>query len=93
MKRSVSVVLPITATTLALYGLLLYLLKDAELLEAQRNRAEPGSIMVDDKNTLDGRVEFSTLPRTFDNDVVHIASSKDGNVVEVPGSERAIRMA
>ncbi|KAF8655806.1 hypothetical protein AX16_002891 [Volvariella volvacea WC 439] len=35
-------VLPIGATTLALWGLCLYLLKDADLLEAQRNKPEKG---------------------------------------------------
>ncbi|KAG9026721.1 hypothetical protein FRB95_008527 [Tulasnella sp. JGI-2019a] len=41
------VILPMSATAFALYRLLLYLLKDAELLEAQRNRAEGGSLDVD----------------------------------------------
>ncbi|KAG5339711.1 hypothetical protein C0989_003961 [Termitomyces sp. Mn162] len=75
-------VFPILATTTALWGLLLYLLKNAELLEAQRNRGEPDSQdLGEDSKTLQNQISFSTLPRTFASDVELIAASKDGNVV------------
>ena len=77
------VVLPIAATTTALWGLLLYLLKNAELLEAQRNRAEPDSPVLRDEThaALEGTISFSTLPRAFPADVELITASKNGEVV------------
>ncbi|KAF5386606.1 hypothetical protein D9615_001934 [Tricholomella constricta] len=75
-------VFPIAATTSALYALLLYLLKNAELLEAQRNRAEPESPdLQEDLKALEGQISFSTLPRAFTSDVELIAASRDGNVI------------
>ncbi|TFK34829.1 sterol regulatory element binding protein cleavage-activating protein [Crucibulum laeve] len=75
-------VLPIAVTTSALWGLLLYLLKDTELLEAQRNRVDATTIKQgEDGTSLEGEVEFSTLPRAFASDVELIAASKDGQVV------------
>jgi hypothetical protein len=75
------VVLPITATTTALYFLCLYLLKDAELLEAQRNRAESSSEDADEKTPLEGRISFTTMPRVFPTDVELLMASKDGRVI------------
>ena len=76
------VLIPITVTTAALYGLLLYLLKDADLLEAQRNRPESDA---EDKEEVippvEGQLSFTTLPRAFIADVDLIATSKDGSVV------------
>ena len=75
-------VLPIAGTTSMLYFLLLYLLKDTELLEAQRNREGPDSVGFDaDSNTFEGGTFFSTLPRAFTSDVELISSSKDGEIV------------
>ncbi|KAG6845686.1 hypothetical protein H0H87_004947 [Tephrocybe sp. NHM501043] len=75
-------VFPIVATTTALWGLLLYLLKNAELLEAQRNRAEPDSQDSEgESKILESQISFSTLPRAFASDIELIASSKDGNIV------------
>ena len=75
-------VFPIAATTTILWGLLLYLLKNAELLEAQRNRAGPNLPDLQGQCKItEGRIAFSTLPRVFTSDVEHIAASKDGNVV------------
>ena len=75
-------VLPIASTTGMLYILLLYLLKDAELLEAQRHREGPDTLDVDtDANTFEGQISFSTLPRAIVSDVELIASSKDGQTV------------
>lgn len=75
-------VLPIAATTSALWLLLLYLLKNAELLEAQRSRGEPGEDGSSGaRKPLESHVSFSTLPRAFASDVELIAASKDGKVV------------
>jgi len=85
-------IVPIAATTGALYGLLLYLLRNTELLEAQRNRlgtededhavislhAKDGSRTM---KTLEDKVKFRTLPRAFASDVELIASSKGGEVI------------
>ena len=94
-----TMVVPIAATTGALYGLLLYLLKNTELLEAQRNRlgaddeddttvsefAKNSNGKVKGKKNLDGEVEFSTLPRVFASDVELVESSKDGRVIVCVG--------
>ena len=81
------VVFPITATTGCLYLLCLYLLKDAELLEAQRNRAEPD---IDEGTPLDDYVSFTTFPRTLASDVELIAASKDGIVVASVGVQNEL---
>ncbi|KAL0577358.1 hypothetical protein V5O48_004610 [Marasmius crinis-equi] len=76
-------VLPIAATTFVLWGLLLYLLKDAELLDAQKHRAEvePARDANDRTPSLEQTTEFATLPRAFPSDVELIATSADGRVV------------
>ncbi|KAJ3919801.1 sterol regulatory element binding protein cleavage-activating protein [Lentinula edodes] len=74
-------VLPIAATTFLLWLLCLYLLKDAELLDAQQNRAEAqSSPSNEDSTALEQHVSFSTLPRAFSSDVELIATSSDGRV-------------
>ncbi|KAK2460637.1 hypothetical protein APHAL10511_007107 [Amanita phalloides] len=79
-------ILPIAGTTSMLYFLLLYLLKDAELLEAQRNHEGPDSLDADaETNTLQGQMSFLTLPRAFTSDVELIAPSKDGHIVSSVG--------
>lgn len=76
------VLIPITVTTATLYGLLLYLLKDADLLEAQRNRPEPNAQEPEEVvPPVEGQLSFSTLPRTFMTDVDLVAASKDGSVI------------
>jgi WD40 repeat protein len=84
------VVLPIAATTSLLWGLLLYLLKNAELLEARN----PGGLEPldpqDDKQTLENQISFSTLPRAFSSDVELIAASTDGKVVVSVGLHNEI---
>ncbi|EEB90789.1 hypothetical protein MPER_10959, partial [Moniliophthora perniciosa FA553] len=76
-------VLPIAATTFVLWCLLLYLLKDAELLDAQKNRAdaEPTRDPNDHVATLEKQASFLTLPRAFPSDVELIATSSDGRTV------------
>ncbi|KAJ7611601.1 sterol regulatory element binding protein cleavage-activating protein [Roridomyces roridus] len=78
------VVLPITITTVVLWGLLLYLLKDADLLEAQRNRPDSDSpeAAEEDQNAFEGRISFSTLPRAF--------SIEDGQVVVSVGMQNEV---
>ncbi|KAG5642408.1 hypothetical protein DXG03_002840 [Asterophora parasitica] len=83
------VVMPIAATISALYGLLLYLLKNAELLEAQRNRAESDA-PEEDLKSLESQVSFSTLPRALTSDVELLAASKDGKVVASVGLHNEI---
>lgn len=78
-------VMPITGTTMLLYGLLLYLLKDAELLEAQRHAAEPETPSSEGSTAVEGGISFTTLPRAFATDVDLIASSEDGKTVATVG--------
>ncbi|KAF8267825.1 sterol-sensing domain of SREBP cleavage-activation-domain-containing protein [Lactarius quietus] len=67
------VVLPIAATVTALYALLLYLLKDAERLEAQRHRAEPDSLPLQSMDPLKTPLTFSVLPRAHLTDIELLA--------------------
>ncbi|KAF8638836.1 hypothetical protein AX17_001894 [Amanita inopinata Kibby_2008] len=79
-------ILPIAGTTSMLWVLLRYLLKDAELLEAQRHRAGPDSPELNtSKNSLERSVSFSTIPRPFISDVELVASSKDGQTIVFVG--------
>ncbi|KAI1784226.1 sterol-sensing domain of SREBP cleavage-activation-domain-containing protein [Ganoderma leucocontextum] len=78
-------VMPITGTTMLLYGLLLYLLKDAELLEAQRHAAEPESPTAEEPTSVEGGISFTTLPRAFATDVDLIAASDDGKTIATVG--------
>ncbi|KAJ7677225.1 sterol regulatory element binding protein cleavage-activating protein [Mycena rosella] len=86
------VVLPITITTSVLWGLLLYLLKDADLLEAQRNRPDLDSPddVEEDASAFEGRIAFSTLPRAFASDVELIATSLDGEIVVSIGMQNEV---
>lgn len=84
------VALPISVTTGVLYMILLYLLKDAELLEAQRNRPEEDSPIDEESSSLHGQVSFSTLPRVFSTDVYLIASSKDGRTMASVSMRREV---
>ncbi|KAG9225911.1 hypothetical protein CCMSSC00406_0006467 [Pleurotus cornucopiae] len=76
------VLLPISATTGALYLLLLYLLKDAELLEAQRHRDEASNKpMKEEPKSLNGQISFDTLPRGVEGDIDLVAATKDGRLI------------
>ncbi|TFY56176.1 hypothetical protein EVG20_g9031, partial [Dentipellis fragilis] len=83
-------VLPIAITVALLYGLLRYLLKDAERLEAQRNRAEPEISPKEDDVAIEDTMSFSTLPRALSTDVELIAASLDGRVVATVGLENEV---
>ena len=86
------VTFPIGTTTACLYLLLLYLLKDADLLEEQRNRPEPDS----EKPTssiappVAGKVTFTTLPRAFATDVEFIAMNHNASVVAIGSAENEL---
>ncbi|KZT70191.1 hypothetical protein DAEQUDRAFT_668275 [Daedalea quercina L-15889] len=82
-------IVPITATTIVLYGLLLYLLKNAELLEAQRQRPEADSSSSDETSG-EGEISFTTLPRAFSTDVEMLATSKNGKVVVMLGLQNEV---
>ncbi|KZT24111.1 hypothetical protein NEOLEDRAFT_1068091 [Neolentinus lepideus HHB14362 ss-1] len=86
------VLVPIAVTTGLLYGLLLYLLKNAELLEAQRNRVGPEVEDPPQDTPADVDALFSTLPRAFSSDVELIATSKDGRVVASVGLDNSIAL-
>ena len=83
------VVLPIAATVAALYALLLYLLKDAERLEAQRHRAEaePLSLSTDPPKA---PLAFSALPRAHSTDIELLAASGDGRTVAAVSIENEL---
>ena len=85
-------ILPIAATTSALWGLLIYLLKNTELLEVQRSRSEARASVntQDNERGLEGQISFSTLPRAFASDVELIAASKDGRVIVCVGLHNEI---
>ena len=75
------VVLPIAATVAVLYALLLYLLKDAERLEAQRHRAEPEPLSPQSTDPAKAPLAFAALPRAHSTDIELLAASGDGRTV------------
>lgn len=75
------VVLPIAATVSALYALLLYLLKDAERLEAQRHRAEAEPLSLMSTDSPKASLAFAALPRAHSTDIELLAASGDGRTV------------
>ena len=83
---------PMALTILPLYALLLYLLKDAELLEAQRNRDDGKVVSSQAETTLSDYVLFSTLPRGFATDVELLAASKNGQAVAAVGLQNEVSL-
>ena len=75
------VVLPIAATVSVLYALLLYLLKDAERLEAQRHRAEAEPLSLTNTDPPKASLAFASLPRAHSTDIELLAASGDGRTV------------
>lgn len=75
------VVFPIAATVALLYALLLYLLKDAERLEAQRHRAEPEPHSPENTDPPKAPLAFAALPRAHSTDIELLAASRDGRTV------------
>ncbi|KAL1742112.1 hypothetical protein HDZ31DRAFT_19440, partial [Schizophyllum fasciatum] len=86
-----TIIFPVCATTTGLYGLLLYLLKNAELLEAQRHRPSADAPPTKaDTQSLEGEVAFSTHARAFTSDVELIAASAQGHVVAAVGLQNEV---
>lgn len=94
------VILPQAVTAGALYMLLLYLLKDTELLDAQRDKLGRGQIESHDdsdaiatgqqqRSVLDA-VEAHMLPGSHESDIDIIASSADGKVVLTIGIDNTV---
>lgn len=81
---------PMAMTILPLYALLLYLLKDAELLEAQRNQDNKKAVSQQTDTTLGDHILFSTLPRGFATDVELLAASKNGQSVAAVGLQNEV---
>ncbi|EIW66542.1 hypothetical protein M231_02275 [Tremella mesenterica] len=94
------VFLPQAVTAAALYFLLRFLLKDAELLDAQRNRLGRNEVapVSDDKlveggekvNRLLAGMEAHMLPCSHSADIDIIVSSEDGNVVLSVGLDNSV---
>ncbi|TRM59897.1 sterol-sensing domain of SREBP cleavage-activation-domain-containing protein [Schizophyllum amplum] len=86
-----AIVFPISATTTGLYGLLLYLLKNAELLESQRHRPETNSPTAkDETKSLEGELTFATHARAFTSDIELLAASASGHVVAAVGLQNEV---
>ena len=80
--------LPIFATVGLLYGLLLHLLRGAQLLDARHDRPNKGtSEWVITGPPIDENVSFATLPRTFSTDIEFIAISDDGRRIAAVGTQ------
>jgi WD40 repeat protein len=75
------VVFPIAVTVALLYALLLYLLKDAERLEAQRHRAGPEPLSPQSTDPPKAPLAFAALPRAHSTDIELLAASRDGRTV------------
>jgi len=92
------VVLPQAVTAGTLYMILLYLLKDRDLLDAQRNRFGRNELPrdSDDEDGLVGKgrglkgVRVHLLPCSHEADIGHIASNVDGTVVLTVGIDNSL---
>lgn len=100
------VIIPQAATALALYGLLLYLLKDTDLLASQRNRLGRGETASDDesddggsapkepqtlsKTPMAALIGVYMLPASHESDIDVIASSADGRLAVSVGVDNSI---
>lgn len=99
------VIVPQAATALALYGLLLYLLKDTDLLASQRNRLGRGETASDDESDDGGAskepqtlskmpmaamIGVYMLPASHECDIDVIAASADGTLSVSVGVDNSI---
>ena len=92
------IVLPQAMTAAALYFLLLYLLKDADLLDAQRNRLGRGEVRSkeeeDESSTSKPRsvkgVQAHILPCSHQADIDLAASNADGRVIVSGGVDNTL---
>jgi len=79
---------PILATVGLLYGLMLYLLRGAQLLDARHDRPNEGTPeCVNVEPPVDENISFTTLPRAFPTDIELIATSDDGRRVAAVGTQ------
>lgn len=79
---------PILATVGLLYGLLLYLLRGAQLLDARHDRPNEGtSECGNTESPIDKNVSFTTLPRAFPSDIEFIATSDDYRRIGAVGTQ------
>ena len=79
---------PILATVGLLYGLMLYLLRGAQLLDARRDRPNEGiQECVHAESPVDENISFTTLPRAFPTDIELIATSDDGRRIAAVGTQ------
>ena len=79
---------PILATVGLLYGLMLYLLRGAQLLDARHDR--PNERIPECPNAeppVDENISFTTLPRAFPTDIELIATSDDGRRIAAVGTQ------
>jgi len=90
------VLLPITCTAGVLYLLLMFLLKNAELLDAQHGRAHGANGQQsdwDDGSIAGGTaagIKFATLPRAFATDIELMAVASDGGVCAAVSSDNVL---
>lgn len=79
---------PILATVGLLYGLLLHLLRGAQLLDARHDQPNEGaSEWVKTEPPIDENVSFTTLPRTFSSDIEFLSTSDDGRRIGAVGTQ------
>ena len=79
---------PILATVGLLYGLMLYLLRGAQLLDARHDRPNEGfPEYVNTEPPVDKNISFMTLPRAFPTDIEFIATSDDGRCIAAVGTQ------
>jgi len=79
---------PILATVGLLYGLMLYLLRGAQLLDARHDRpVEGASGCANTGPPVSENFSFRTLPRAFPTDIEFVATSDDGRRIAAVGTQ------
>ena len=79
---------PILATVGLLYGLMLYLLRGAQLLDARHDLPNEGTPeCANSEPPVDENFSFTTLPRAFPTDIEFIATSDDGRRIAAVGTQ------
>lgn len=81
---------PIFATVGLLYALLLYLLRDAQLLNARHDKPNEGTPECVSEPPIDENISFTTLPRAFPTDIELIATSDDGRRIAAVGTQNEL---
>ena len=79
---------PIFVTVGLLYGLMLYLLRGAQLLDARRDRPNEGiPECTNAEPPVDENISFTTLSRAFPTDIELVATSDDGRRIAAVGTQ------